>query len=54
MKRFNKLTAWLLTLAMLMTFIPSYTLEVSAADATAKITGTPRRGFIPTTPKDAK
>ncbi len=32
--RFHKLTAWLLTLAMLMTFIPSFTLTVSAADDT--------------------
>ncbi len=31
MKRFRKLTAWLLTLAMLMTFIPSFTLTASAA-----------------------
>ena len=31
-KRFHKLTAWLLTLAMLMTFIPSFTLGVSAAE----------------------
>lgn len=30
-KRFHKLTAWLLTLAMLMTFIPSFTLTASAA-----------------------
>ena len=29
-KRFHKLTAWLLTLAMLMTFIPSFTLTASA------------------------
>ena len=29
--RFHKLTAWLLTLAMLMTFIPSFTLTASAA-----------------------
>ena len=27
----HKLTAWLLTLAMLMTFIPSFTLTASAA-----------------------
>ncbi|MBQ6698141.1 MAG: S-layer homology domain-containing protein [Oscillospiraceae bacterium] len=32
--RFHKLTAWLLTLAMLMTFIPSFTLGVSAAEIT--------------------
>ena len=32
--RFHKLTAWLLTLAMLMTLIPSFTLGVSAADGT--------------------
>ena len=30
--RFHKLTAWLLTLAMLMTFIPSFTLSAFAAD----------------------
>ena len=29
--RFNKLTAWVLTLAMLMTFIPGFTLSASAA-----------------------
>ena len=32
--RFHKLTAWLLTLAMLMTFIPSFTLTASAAEGT--------------------
>ena len=32
--RFHKLTAWLLTLAMLMTFIPSFTLTTFAADCT--------------------
>ena len=32
--RFHKLTAWLLTLAMLMTFIPSFTLEASAEGET--------------------
>ncbi len=30
--RFHKLTAWLLTIAMLMTFIPSFTLTASAAE----------------------
>ena len=38
--RFNKLTAWLLTLAMLMTFIPSFTLSVSAADTNSFIGAT--------------
>ena len=33
-KRFHKLTAWLLTLAMLMTIIPSFTLTASAAEGT--------------------
>ncbi|MBQ7032054.1 MAG: InlB B-repeat-containing protein, partial [Clostridia bacterium] len=31
--QFHKLTAWLLTLAMLMTFIPSFTLAASAAES---------------------
>ncbi|MBE6572019.1 MAG: hypothetical protein E7656_07215, partial [Ruminococcaceae bacterium] len=39
MKRFRKLTAWLLTLAMLMTFVPSFALTAQAADTAAKITG---------------
>lgn len=30
--RFHKLTAWLLTLAMLMTFVPGFTIGVSAAE----------------------
>lgn len=30
--RFHKLTAWLLTLAMFITFIPSFTIDASAAD----------------------
>ena len=42
--RFHKLTAWALTLAMILTFIPSFTLEASATDFTvpegaASITG---------------
>lgn len=32
--RFNKFTAWLITIAMLMTFIPSFTLDVSATEET--------------------
>ena len=36
--RFNKLTAWVLTLAMLMTFIPSFTLSASAAGDVAAVT----------------
>ena len=39
--RFNKLTAWLLTLAMLMTFIPSFTLTVSAAESYSYPTSNP-------------
>ena len=38
--RFQKLTAWLLTLAMLMTFIPSFTLGVSADTITSGTSGT--------------
>lgn len=34
--RFHKLTAWLLTLAMFMTFIPSFTIGVSASEVTDK------------------
>ncbi len=37
MKRFNKLTAWFLSLAMLMTLIPSFTLTVSAVDDTTYV-----------------
>ena len=39
--RFNKLTAWLLTLAMLMTFIPSFTLTASAAESYSYPTAKP-------------
>ena len=38
MKRFHKLTAWLLTFAMLLTLIPRFTLTASAA-ATSGATG---------------
>ena len=52
--RFYKLTAWLLTSAMLMTFIPSFTLSVSAQEifkatggqcASSECTGTYINGF---------
>ena len=38
--RFQKLTAWLLTLAMLITFIPSFTLTASADTITSGTSGT--------------
>ena len=36
--RFHKLTAWLLTLAMLMTFISSFTFTAFAADGDGMVT----------------
>ncbi len=38
-KKRNKVLSWLLTFAMLMTFIPSFTLTASAAEEPATITG---------------